>query len=232
MHCYRIKNWNDIYENNRTREIKKLGWFPVPIKLDGDGYTLIMAESDGVEIFGSWIACGEVAASCEPRGTLLRHSGIPHSADSLSRITRIPIKIINRMLSFCLEKCKWLELIDLETGCIITAPSCDYTAPSCVEQNRIEQKEQKELFNTFRKKYPGTKRGNETEFNNFIKKNKNWKNILPILADTIDKQIENKKTLKEIGKFVPEWKHLQTWINKKCWEEENDLPSEEKWFND
>jgi hypothetical protein len=125
MQCYRIKNWSRIYENNRTRELKKMQWVPVPVKLDGDGYSNIMQEEsgqyrkDGAAIFGAWISCVEVAASCENtamRGTLIRSSGEPHTPDSLSRITRIPKATIEKMLDFCLNICKWLEIIDLQTG--------------------------------------------------------------------------------------------------------------------
>lgn len=123
--CYRIKNWNQIYENNRTRELKKLQWIPIPVKLDGDGYTNIMCDENGQPrktgpaIFGAFIAILEVAASCDNialRGTLLRSSGEPHDFASLARITRIPIKIIEDMFSFCTISIKWIEIIDLETG--------------------------------------------------------------------------------------------------------------------
>lgn len=81
--------------------------------------------------------------------------------------------------------------------------------------------EKKELiFDTFRKLYPGTKKGNETEFDNFKKKQKDWELILPTLEGIIKKQIETRKLKKESGQFVPEWKNLQTWINQSCWEEE------------
>jgi len=78
----------------------------------------------------------------------------------------------------------------------------------------------KDSFDMFRSKYPGTKRGNETEFDNFVKKYKDWKSILPLLSDIIDKQIAHKKEMEEAKMFVPEWKHLSTWINNRGWEEE------------
>lgn len=74
-------------------------------------------------------------------------------------------------------------------------------------------------FDKFRKKYPGTKRGNETEFNNFLK-HKDWKEIINSLEYIIDNQINIKRSKKNMGQFVPEWKHLKTWINQRCWEEE------------
>ena len=123
--CYRIKNWNQIYENNRTRELKKLQWIPIPVKLDGDGYTNIMSDENGQPrkngpaIFGTFISVLEVAASCDNialRGTLIRSSGEPHDYASLARITRIPIKNIEDMILFCTVSLNWIEIIDLETG--------------------------------------------------------------------------------------------------------------------
>lgn len=145
MNCYRIKNWNDVYENNRTRELQDLKWFPCPVKLSGDGYTLIMNEKDGPAIFGAWIACTEVAASCDPRGLLIRSAGIPHDAASIARQTRMPVKIINRTLSFCMTHCKWFELIDLQSGAVIPQEGAEI--PPCIEG--IEGKRRKGIYATF-----------------------------------------------------------------------------------
>lgn len=78
--------------------------------------------------------------------------------------------------------------------------------------------EHKNIFNESRKLYPGIKRGNETEFENFKKKHKDWKEVLPLLKPAVENQIKSKEDLKRQGKFVAEWKHLQTWINQRCWE--------------
>lgn len=125
--------------------MKDLKWFPCPVKLSGDGYTLIASESDGAAIFGAWIACTEIAATCNPRGTFLRSAGIPHDAASLSRQTRLPEKIITRMLSFCLSPCNWLELIELETGA--TIPHDGAEIPPCIEGK--EGKEKKGIYSNF-----------------------------------------------------------------------------------
>jgi len=73
-------------------------------------------------------------------------------------------------------------------------------------------------FDEFRILYQGSKRGNETEFRNFIK-HKDWRIQLSELKNCLITQIEQRKKLKESNKFVPEWKMLQTWINQRCWEE-------------
>ncbi len=79
---------------------------------------------------------------------------------------------------------------------------------------------EKEIFENFRINYPGTKRGLDTEFFNFTKKHKDWKQVLLLLKPSLDNQIQMKSLIKKNGSFVPEWKMLQTYINNRAWEEE------------
>lgn len=83
-----------------------------------------------------------------------------------------------------------------------------------------------EKFETIRKKYPGTKRGYEIEFENFIKKHKNNTELLEIINQRIDEQIKQKNLKTAAGDFVPEWKNFKTYINNNGWEE--DYPLKEK----
>jgi hypothetical protein len=125
--CYRIRWWNEIYENNRTRDLKEMKWVPIPIKLSGDGYTSIMEDQkNGPAIFGAWIACVEVAASCDPRGTLLRSSGEPHNMASIGRICRVNLQILKMMMDFVLFKIKWIEIIDLKTNTVVPHEDAEF----------------------------------------------------------------------------------------------------------
>ncbi|MDR1349140.1 MAG: DUF6291 domain-containing protein [Prevotellaceae bacterium] len=80
--------------------------------------------------------------------------------------------------------------------------------------------EHEAIFDIFIKRFGGTKRGLNTEFENFKKKHKDWKDVLPLLLPALEKQIEWRAKAKAANSFVPEWKHLKTWINQRCWEEE------------
>lgn len=111
LRLYRVKDWGSLYENNRTRELKAMAWVPVPNRHDGDGYTTLISRQDGAAMFGAWIAILQVASRCDPRGTLLRDGAIPHNPESLSRMTRIPKKILELALEICCNECKWLEII-------------------------------------------------------------------------------------------------------------------------
>lgn len=92
----------------------------------------------------------------------------------------------------------------------------------------IKEKKTKEeklkVFDIFRKSYQGTKLGNEKEFLNFQKKHKDWKEILPDLSALLVCQKNEREMLKNANQFVPPWKNLQTWINNRCWEEEQAKP--------
>jgi len=79
---------------------------------------------------------------------------------------------------------------------------------------------EKECFDIFRKEYPGTKKGNDTEFSNFIKKHKDWRDILPKLIERLNYQKEARQVRLENKLFVPGWKNLQTWINQRGWEDQ------------
>lgn len=89
------------------------------------------------------------------------------------------------------------------------------------EERKIKKKEEKELlqeakavFDRFRQSYPGKKRGLETEFENFIKKVKDWRDVIPLLEAAGARYAQ--ETSGQPKHYI---KHLQTWINNRCWEE-------------
>jgi len=84
-------------------------------------------------------------------------------------------------------------------------------------KDKVKDKKVKIVFEEARKIYPGTKRGLDTEFTNFKKKHKDWRNILPLLKPAIERQIQSREIATG---FVPNWKNFQTWINNRCWEEQ------------
>ena len=84
----------------------------------------------------------------------------------------------------------------------------------------------KEKFEIFRKIYPGTKRGIDTEFDNFKKKHKDYKEYVELLLPAIKKQIQIHDKKIDLKLFCPEYKMLQTWINQRCWDEEEMDPEE------
>jgi len=148
---YRIRDWQDIYENNRTRGWKNIQWVPIPINLSGDGYCMIMEtkdgkkRKDGPEIFGTFIAIIELAAKCFPRGDLLKSDNEPHTFESIGRICRITPNIIEKTILFCVDPLKWIQSIDLTTNCDVSAVTCRATAEcnsilcSSIPSNSIQE---------------------------------------------------------------------------------------------
>ena len=83
--------------------------------------------------------------------------------------------------------------------------------------NKVNNKE-KEAFDEARRLYPGKKRGLDTEWDNFRKKHKDYREVCPDLVYAIKIETAERKADKARGEFVPSWKNFQTWINKRWWE--------------
>ena len=78
-----------------------------------------------------------------------------------------------------------------------------------------------ELFCAFCKKYRkygGRVRSMKTEFENFKKKHKDWKEIIPMLDYALEKENEEREQATMRGDFFPVMKNLQTYINQRSWE--------------
>lgn len=84
------------------------------------------------------------------------------------------------------------------------------------------------IFEEFRKIYKGSKRGLKTEFDNFKKKHKDWKEVLPTLKPLYEQQQAIKETARNSGCFVPVEKNLSTYLNQRCWEEELNFENNER----
>lgn len=83
-----------------------------------------------------------------------------------------------------------------------------------------KEREYKKVFDIFRKQYPGTKRGLETEYSNFKKKHKDYRACVSLLLPALRQLIGWRENKKASGQFVPEYANLSTWINQRRWEAE------------
>jgi hypothetical protein len=151
---YRVRDWDQHFENNRTRELKRMDWLPVPNRHDGDGFTELLDHPNGMAHYAAWHLLLQVASKCHPRGTLVREvtrpqdaaadpggrphpaaagGKLPHDARSLARITHgseaVFLEAIPRLLSI-----GWLEV------CTASGQSA---APACasvpMERNGTEE---------------------------------------------------------------------------------------------
>ena len=147
MTIYRIRNWSKHFENNRSRVIEKLTWVPVPNKHDGEGYLTIMEQKKGIIMYGCWHLILQVASKCDPRGTLVKEDGTPHTAESIARKTGWrQASDVQMTLDFCSSpQVGWIEEVTTETSGGRQA-DVSTLSPNGTEQNRrngIERTEQK-----------------------------------------------------------------------------------------
>lgn len=104
--AYRVSNWNALYENNRTKEIKRLLWVPVPNSMDGAGYTELVDHPNGAAHFGAWIAILEIASRQEVRGEIPQSSA--GTSQALARISRLPVSVFDEVFPRLIEL-QWVE---------------------------------------------------------------------------------------------------------------------------
>ena len=84
----------------------------------------------------------------------------------------------------------------------------------------------KDQFEIFRKRYPGTKRGLDTEFNGFVKKySGHVTEIVPLLLPALENLMRWREQAAKRGEFVPSFANLKTWINQRRWETEYPVES-------
>lgn len=107
----RIKDWERLFENHRSKEIKNLEWVAMP-NTHGSKFLELMDHPEGPQHFAAWVLIVQVASKCgntaASRGILRRGDGTPHTPRTLSLLTRCPepifVAAIRRLLVL-----KWLE---------------------------------------------------------------------------------------------------------------------------
>lgn len=129
---YRIKNWDKLFENNRTRSLKRMDWIPIPNKMDGDGYTDLLDHPNGAAHLGAWVAILQIASRCDMRGTLCRltSAGItPHDFKSFARISRISASVFAEAIPR-LQEIGWIEAVsDCSDGKTQSPPNVSEEIP-------------------------------------------------------------------------------------------------------
>ncbi|NQV31805.1 MAG: hypothetical protein HQ515_03880 [Phycisphaeraceae bacterium] len=91
-----------------------------------------------------------------------------------------------------------------------------------IKKEKKPRRQSRECFDDARKAYPGTKRGLDTEWSEFVKRQKDWQAVVPLLQPAIQSQIQARAVQKQVGQWVPNWKHFRTWLSQRCWEIETD----------
>jgi hypothetical protein len=147
MKIYRIKDWNEHFENDRSRSRKSCSFVCVPNKQHGMGFCRIMAEKDGAAIYGIWhLILGACSQQLSPRNGWLTadgdQAGSPWGVDDLALKFRRPETEISRALNVLSSKSVgWIEVTgeSPDDHCEVTADS----PPTPLERKK-EGKEKKE----------------------------------------------------------------------------------------
>jgi hypothetical protein len=99
---WKIKNWNETFENADTRKRVRLGWFLCPTGVDSSGYIELMSHgSKGIQAFGVFIAICQWSATCLPvvRGSCARSDGRAMTIRQMASILRISEGVLDESLS-------------------------------------------------------------------------------------------------------------------------------------
>lgn len=124
---YRIRDWNQIYENSESRKCKTLTWVRLPIKLDGNGYKALMEIEGGPGILGCFVALIELAGRSVERGTFTNSSGKPLTTKMISRSISQPEDLVNRTLEVLSSgEFDWIETVALDE--CVTTPLGDHSS--------------------------------------------------------------------------------------------------------
>lgn len=112
--AWRIRGWNEIYEDHNSRKLKRLPWYREPSSNDSYAYAALIHREDGPAIYGVWSMLKKVAATAPHpnRGFLLRGQNQPHTTKTLAILTRMPEDLIKTAIGALLDpEIGWIEEI-------------------------------------------------------------------------------------------------------------------------
>jgi hypothetical protein len=109
----RIRNWDDHYENNRSRELKRPEWLPLPNKFDGVGFMELMDHPAGMSHYGAWCLLLAAASRMPKRGSMVTDSGRAMSTKDIARMTRGSAKAFDEALPRLIA-IGWVEEVDVD----------------------------------------------------------------------------------------------------------------------
>jgi len=132
---YKIKDWDDKYENAHSRKVNNAAWLPIPNKHDGKGFRRVAAMKNKVEIFAAWVLILQIASKMPERGVLADEDG-DITTEDMAFMTGFPQKIFDEAISALINpKIAWLECDSMTVEQYSTA-----VERNVAEQNRTEQK--------------------------------------------------------------------------------------------
>lgn len=112
MQVYRIKDWNKVFEDYRSREVAELEFIKWPTKRASEAFHKLARSSDGVMAFGVFAILVQWAARCPQRGVLADTKGAITPERFADRYG-LPIKVAKKAFAILTDiDCGWLESTD------------------------------------------------------------------------------------------------------------------------
>jgi hypothetical protein len=149
---YQVKDWQKYFENSKSRERKECSFVCVPNKQHGLGLALVLAEPDGLAIYGVWClilgACSQQRAPREGWLTSDGHqTGTPWAPGDLAlKFRRSPTEIDRALTFLSSPKIGWLNAFDTTdaTALMSSARVVPADCPPAALERKKEEKEGRE----------------------------------------------------------------------------------------
>jgi hypothetical protein len=148
MTVYQVLNWDDNFENYKSREVDDCSFVCVPNKQHGMGLTRILAEPNGAAIYGVWnLILGACSRQRRPRSGWLTHDGTAEgtawTVDDLALRWRMTREEVAKALEFlCSDAVGWMFRHERELGADTPAVPGKYPA-STVKGREWKRREEK-----------------------------------------------------------------------------------------
>ncbi len=137
----RIRDWDKFYVKADNKKVEVMKWIAVPTKQDGDGYVeLVEGDQNGMAHLGAWLMLLQLASKCEPRGTLRRGNGSPHTAASIAAVGHGNPKVVDRAIERLLS-IGWLEVWKSSDDLPMNVGRPSDEIPTTVQYNTIQESE-------------------------------------------------------------------------------------------
>lgn len=154
---YQIRDWDNHFENDRSRSRDKCSFVCIPNKQHGMGFTFIMSLAQGSSVYGIFqMIVGACSQQRRPRNGWLTDTGRPSGRawtfdDIALRFRRSVEEVRFAMETLCSERVGWiLELDQSEAKDVTEESPCETfhltadSPPSPLEEKGIEGKRKEE----------------------------------------------------------------------------------------
>lgn len=132
MKALRIKAWDRHYENNRSRDLKRPEWLPLPNKFDGTGFMELMDHPAGMSHYGAWCLLLAAASKMPTRGLLVTDSGKAMTIKDIARMARASASGFEEALPRLLA-IGWVEEVEIEDDATASDSEANAKPPAAPE---------------------------------------------------------------------------------------------------